>query len=63
MVNNILVDGSRPLTGIIPKGIATNPDTGKDFSDEAGVLVKTDVEEAKNCGKRLKANWEWKKLN
>jgi oligopeptide transport system substrate-binding protein len=55
LVNNILVDGSRPLTGIIPKGIATNPDTGKDFSDEAGVLVKTDVEEAKKLWEKAKS--------
>ncbi|MDI6618118.1 MAG: peptide ABC transporter substrate-binding protein [Clostridiales bacterium] len=54
LVNNILVDGSRPLTGVIPKGIATDPDTGKDFSDEAGVLVKTDVEEAKKLWETAK---------
>jgi ABC-type oligopeptide transport system, periplasmic component len=51
LVNNVLIDGSRPLTGIVPKGIAVNPETGVDFSDEAGALVTTDVEE----GKRL---WE-----
>ncbi|MBA9084287.1 oligopeptide transport system substrate-binding protein [Fontibacillus solani] len=51
LVNNVLIDGSKPLTGIVPKGIAVNPDTGTDFSDEAGAIVVTDVEE----GKRL---WE-----
>ncbi|SDF55113.1 oligopeptide transport system substrate-binding protein [Fontibacillus panacisegetis] len=51
LVNNVLIDGSNPLTGIVPKGIAVNPDTGTDFSDEAGAIVVTDVEE----GKRL---WE-----
>ncbi|MBJ6364322.1 ABC transporter substrate-binding protein [Paenibacillus sp. GCM10012307] len=51
LVKNVLIDGSLPLTGIVPKGIAVNPDNGTDFADEAGVLAKTDVEE----GKRL---WE-----
>ncbi|GIO40145.1 ABC transporter substrate-binding protein [Paenibacillus antibioticophila] len=45
LVNNVLIDGSKPLTGIVPKGIAVNPDTGTDFSDEAGALVVTNVEE------------------
>jgi oligopeptide transport system substrate-binding protein len=54
LVNNILIDGSRPLTGVVPKGITTDPDTGKDFSDEAGVLVKTDVEEAKKLWETAK---------
>ncbi|MNO20928.1 Dipeptide-binding protein DppE precursor [compost metagenome] len=47
LVNNVLIDGSKPLTGIVPKGIAVNPDNGTDFSDEAGALVVTNVEEGK----------------
>ncbi|WP_159065763.1 peptide ABC transporter substrate-binding protein [Gorillibacterium timonense] len=54
LVNNVLIDGSKPLTGIVPKGIAVNPDTGTDFSDEAGVLVKTDVEEGKKLWEQAK---------
>ena len=56
LVDNILIDGSRPLTGVVPKGITTDPDTGKDFSDEAGALglVKTDVEEAKKLWETAK---------
>lgn len=45
LVNNVLIDGSKPLTGVVPKGIAVNPDNGADFSDEAGALVVTNIEE------------------
>ncbi|MEC0329676.1 peptide ABC transporter substrate-binding protein [Paenibacillus macerans] len=54
LVNNVLIDGSRPLTGIVPKGIAVHPETGADFSDEAGTLVATDVEEGKKLWEQAK---------
>ena len=54
LVNNVLIDGSRPLTGIVPKGIAVHPETGADFSDEAGTLVTTDVEEGKKLWEQAK---------
>ncbi|TGA98980.1 peptide ABC transporter substrate-binding protein [Sporolactobacillus shoreae] len=36
LVNNVLDDGSRAATGIIPKGIAKSPVDGKDFTEVAG---------------------------
>lgn len=35
-----------PSVGVIPNGIAVNPDNGKSITEDFGVLVYTDVEEA-----------------
>ncbi|WP_429955358.1 peptide ABC transporter substrate-binding protein [Enterococcus sp. AZ192] len=50
IAKNILKDGSMAIEAFVPKGIA-NQETGKDFAEEAGTLMKTDVE----GGKKL---WE-----
>lgn len=42
LVENILGDGSRAIYGYIPTDFVFNPETGEDFRQEAGDLVKTD---------------------
>ncbi|MBP1039645.1 peptide ABC transporter substrate-binding protein [Vagococcus sp. BWB3-3] len=46
LVTNILGDGSTVATGIVPPKLQINAETGKDFTDEAGNLLKTEVTEA-----------------
>ncbi|WP_314063324.1 peptide ABC transporter substrate-binding protein [uncultured Vagococcus sp.] len=47
LVTNILGDGSAVATGIVPPKLQINLNTGKDFTEDAGNLLKTDVTEAK----------------
>ena len=44
---NSLNDGSVASGGIIPIGLAANPNTGKDFRDDAGVVTEYNLEQAK----------------
>ncbi|EOI06353.1 pheromone-binding protein [Enterococcus moraviensis ATCC BAA-383] len=46
LVNNIIADGSKPLYGAITEGFVSNPETGVDFREEAGDLMKYNKEEA-----------------
>lgn len=46
LVNNIIADGSKPLYGAITEGFVSNPETGVDFREEAGDLMKYDKDEA-----------------
>lgn len=43
----VLANGSAPIDGIIPKGLAKNPDTDEDFREENGSLMDYDIEKAK----------------
>lgn len=44
--NNVLQDGSQPIYGHVPYGLAKNPETGADFRTDAGNPVEYNVEEA-----------------
>lgn len=46
LVNNIIADGSTSLYGAVTNGFVKNPETGEDFREEAGDLMKYDKEEA-----------------
>jgi oligopeptide transport system substrate-binding protein len=46
LVNNIIADGSKPLYGAVTEGFVSNPETGVDFREEAGDLLKYDEKEA-----------------
>ena len=46
---NVLQDGSEPIFGHVPKGLAKNPETGKDFREDAGDIGSFDVEEAQKA--------------
>ena len=46
---NVLQDGSEPIYGHVPSGLAKNPETDKDFRVEAGDIASFDVEEAKKA--------------
>lgn len=47
IVNNVLGDGSTVSSGIVPRELAANPVTKKDFVDDSGVYKKFDEEKAK----------------
>jgi oligopeptide transport system substrate-binding protein len=44
--DNVLLDGSQPIFGHVPNGLAKNPETGVDFREDAGDVVQSDVETA-----------------
>ena len=46
LVNNVLKDGSIVSNGLVPKGFAENPETGKDYVEDRGDLLSYNVEEA-----------------
>ncbi|GAF38961.1 putative pheromone binding protein [Agrilactobacillus composti DSM 18527 = JCM 14202] len=39
LTNNFLADGSKPLDGVVPTGLATNPTTNKDYRKDTGNLL------------------------
>jgi oligopeptide transport system substrate-binding protein len=43
----VLANGSIPSDGYVPRGLAKNPKTGKDFREENGDLISYDLEKAK----------------
>ena len=47
LVNEILNNGSIVANGLVPKDFTPMPETGKDFREESGDLVKYDLEAAK----------------
>jgi oligopeptide transport system substrate-binding protein len=46
LVNNVIADGSTPLYGAITQGFVANPETGVDFREEVGDLMKYDEKAA-----------------
>ncbi|WP_414839940.1 peptide ABC transporter substrate-binding protein [Carnobacterium sp. TMP28] len=42
----VLQNGSLPANGLVPQGLAIDPDTGKDFRDQNGDLLEFNIEEA-----------------
>ncbi|WP_416354069.1 peptide ABC transporter substrate-binding protein [Agrilactobacillus fermenti] len=52
LTHNLLQDGSQPLNGLIPTGLATDPSNGKDYRQETGQLLTYDPKQAKS---------EWRK--
>lgn len=46
---NVLQDGSEPIFGHVPQGLAKNPETDKDFREDAGDIGSFDVEEAQKA--------------
>lgn len=44
---SILNGDGVPAVGVIPNGIAVNPENGKSITEDFGILVNTDVEKAK----------------
>lgn len=47
LVNDVLTDGSRAATSLVPKGLVKSPDGKTDLSDATGDLVKYNPTEAK----------------
>ncbi|MBP1041551.1 peptide ABC transporter substrate-binding protein [Vagococcus sp. BWB3-3] len=54
IVNNVLGDGSTVSTGIVPRELATNPVTKKDFVEDSGVYKQFDEEKAKDYFEKAK---------
>lgn len=50
--DTVLANGSVPIGGLIPKGLANNPETDKDFREENGDIMSYDVEKAKEYWKK-----------
>jgi len=44
---NVLKNGSIPIYGYVPNGLASNPESGSDFREDAGDLTRPDLEEAR----------------
>ena len=44
--DSVLKNGSIPIYGYVPNGLATNPATGADFREDAGDLTSFNIEEA-----------------
>lgn len=62
LVTNILGDGSAVATGIVPPKLQINAETGKDFTEDAGDLLKTDLAEAKKLWDEAKKELNIKDL-
>lgn len=50
--DSVLSNGSFPSNGLVPKGVAKNPTSSKDFRDENGDLITYDVTKAKEYWKK-----------
>lgn len=50
--DNVLKNGSIPLYGYVPNGLASNPETGADFREDAGNLTYFNLEEAQTAWKK-----------
>lgn len=46
---NVLKNGSIPIYGYVPSGLASNPETGTDFREDAGDLTRPDIEQAQTA--------------
>lgn len=60
LVENILADGSKEIYGYIPWNFVFNPTTKADFREDAGELVVTDVEKAKEYLAKAEAELQGK---
>lgn len=47
LAGNIIGDGSKPATGVIPNGLYFAPQSKKDFAEESGNHLPTDIDQAK----------------
>lgn len=54
IVNNVLGDGSQAVTGLVPKTLASNPETGKDFVEDSGKYKEFDEKKAKEYFEKAK---------
>lgn len=54
IVNNVLGDGSESVSGIVPKGLSSNPETGKDFVEDSGKYKEFDEKKAKEYFEKAK---------
>ena len=54
IVNNVLGDGSQAVTGLVPKTLASNPKTGKDFVEDSGKYKEFDEKKAKEYFEKAK---------
>lgn len=55
LVNHVIADGSVPLNGFITKGFVKNPESGKDFREDAGELMSYDPKKAAEHWKKAQA--------
>ena len=55
LVDNVLNDGAKVLNGLIPTGLATNPNTGEDFRAYSGDYNLYDLEAAKEEWEKAQA--------
>lgn len=55
LVNHVIADGSVPLNGFITKGFVKNPESGKDFREDAGELMSCDPKKAAEHWKKAQA--------
>lgn len=55
LVNHVIADGSVPLDGFITKGFVKNPETKKDFREDAGKLMSYDPKKAADYWKKAQA--------
>lgn len=55
LVEYILADGSQISNGYIPKNFVSNPTTGKDFREDAGELMESNPDQAKQYWEKAKA--------
>ena len=51
-VDTVLSNGSVPTGGLVPRGLAKGPKSGKDFREESGDLMSYDVNKAKEYWKK-----------
>ncbi|GEQ49610.1 peptide ABC transporter substrate-binding protein [Tetragenococcus koreensis] len=54
IVENVLADGSSASYGYIPEGFVKNPETDADFREDAGDLMETNEEKAKEHWEKAK---------
>lgn len=54
LVDSVIGDGSNDIYGFMPQNFATNPETGKDFTEEATDYFDYDVEQAKDLWEKAK---------
>ena len=47
--DNVLLNGSQPIFGHVPNGLARNPETGADFREDAGDVVQYNVNTAQTA--------------
>lgn len=55
IVDQILSDGSVAPKGLVPSDMSFSPEKHEDFAKEAGDLVKTDIDEAKQAWSKAKS--------